>query len=144
MPVDSEMFHQLSAVYKNYAEAGDPDTFLKKERRRIKILTDSLWEQTVINLFSVTPRNYTDARAILNREKHRLTSVHDLAVAEAMLAVLQNYEVLIEKSYIDIAAKVKPMFTVTLRRLCLNLADHPSHMAYGYAVRLSQLLGKHH
>lgn len=140
MPVNSQIFASLATIYSIYSNTNDQNLFLKQNRKHIKILTDSLWEQIVSNLFKIHPRNHTDAHFILNKEKHKLTSPEDLRVAEALLDVLRNYDILIDKNYIDAVKKVDLLLTKSLKNLCINLAHHPAHKQYGYAIKLSKLL----
>ena len=140
MPANSQILISLSTFYSSYSNANDQNLFLKQNRKIIKILTDSLWEQIVSNLFEIHPRNYTDAHFILNKEKHKLTSPEDLRVAEALIDVLRHYDVLIDKNYIDVVKKVDVLLTKSLKNLCINLAHHPAHKQYGYAIKLSNLL----
>ena len=140
MPVSSEMFRQLSNIYRSYSGSSDQVEYIKKNRKIIRVLVDSLWEQIVVNLFSMQPRNYTDARSILNTRLNQLTHSEDVAVAQAMLDVLKEYDALIEKSYIDLTNRIKPILVVSLRRLCFSLTQHRDHKAYGYAITLQGLL----
>lgn len=142
MPVDSEMFHELTNVYQSYSKANDQTDFIKNNRKNIKILTDSLWEQILFSIFAATPRSYTDARLIINENIDKLEIAEDIAIANAMLAVLKEYDALIEKSYINITDKIKPILAISLRRLCLCLTQHRDHKNFGYAMTLQTLLTK--
>jgi len=142
MPVSNEIFLPLSQLYRSYSTSTDQDDFLNKNRKEIKVLADSLWEQTVESLFAVKPRNYTDARRIINTNRDKLTLLDDLAVIDALLEVLREYDVLVDKSYIDIAKKMRPIFLVSLKKFCMNLTFHRDHETTAHAIELRRLLNK--
>lgn len=142
MPVSNEIFLPVSQLYHSYSTSSDQDKFLEKNRKMIKVLTDSLWEQTVESLFSIKPRNYLDARRIINKNKHTLSLPDDLAIAESLLVVLRDYDVLIDKSYINIVEKLRPIFLVSLKRFCMNLTLHRNHNSTEHATKLRTILNK--
>ena len=140
MPVSNEIFSPLSQIYYSYSESLDQDAFLAKNRKKIKVLVDSLWEQTVESLFSIKPRNYMDARRIINTNKHTLSSSDDLAIAESLLVVLRDYDVLIDKSYIDIVQKLRPIFLISMKKFCIRLTVHRKHNSTMHATMLINVL----
>lgn len=142
MPVCNEIFSELAQVFHLYTQSESDETFYKTNRKQIKVLVDSLWEQIVENLFGVKPRNCTDARQIINNRKAGLTSADDMAVVEALLVVLRDYDVLIDTNYIDITKKMTPVFTINLKGVCSALTQHSSHRFDEKATKLSILLGK--
>ena len=138
MPVSPSILTPLLTLYQTYSTSTKDEEFFVGERRKIKVLVDAIWEQVTESLFKQKPRNYTDARRILIAKKSDLKEVDDQQLAEALIVLLRDYEVLIETGYINVVEKMRPFFLIRLKGLCLNLALHSHFIGNQNAIALRE------
>lgn len=142
MPVSNEIFPQLSILYHEYSISADEDAFFKQNKKKIKVISDSLWEQIVESIINIKPRNYLDARSIINANIERITIPDDRNTLLKLNVVLQNYELLLDKCYVNLSNKMSPMFVIHLKKLCEQLVSHGSHTTTENSLKLKNLLMK--
>lgn len=128
MIVNEAIFVPLGLLYNEYNKAKNTkEHFYNKNRKKIKVLVDALSEQLVEELLGSKPRNALDARKIINSELVRIKIKEDIALLEALQAVLKQYEVLSDKAYIDHSRKMEDVFNGAMRDLCWKLTIHSRH-----------------
>lgn len=142
MPVSKDIFLELTSLYYGYTHADDESKYLANQRKKIKVISDSLWEQTLENIFHEKPRNNTAALRMINRKREALTNNDDINVVNAVYGLLKDYDAVTDKMYIDIAKKLSPFFVGPLKRLCLALSAHGDHAGSHRANKLIELLGE--
>jgi len=140
MPVSERIFVEISSLYYGFNKSDDSSGYLSEKRKQIKIIADSLWEQSLENIFGSKPRNYSHAMQMINRQRGTLTAQEDIEVVNALHDVLVDYEVINDKNYIDIAEKLLPVFRGALKRLCAALASHSNHAGNLSAKKLIVIL----
>ncbi|RJG18454.1 hypothetical protein D4A39_08275 [Alcanivorax profundi] len=140
MPVSEGILTEISSLYYGFKNSADVADYLFKNRKEIRIISDSLWEQSVENIFGVKPKNYLHAMQIINKNKHEISDQEDIAVVNALHEVLLEYDVIIDKRYIDISKSLLPLFVGDLKRLCIALASHSAHLERLPAAKLLKIL----
>lgn len=119
--IASEMLLQLAFIYeKRRIEE------LKIKKLDFKIIIDSLTEQIIQYIFHLKPNGIINAREIIN--KNDLFKLHkqDRIVAEALNAVLKDYNEVFTKQYIDISDRINNFIDDALLNLSKALLNHKS------------------
>ncbi len=114
--------------------------FLQKNRKKLKILVETITEQLVESYFHKKPKNIPTATLLINTHIAALTIPDDIHVFESLRSVLQHYEILSDKSYIDHKPKLVPLFQNEIKLLCLNIALHKTLIKNLNASQLRKLL----
>ena len=143
MIVAIEIFPELYEVYLDcFVTSGKKRALgtIQKNRKKIKILVDTIYEQTIENLFDQKPRNYLSARKILNDNKHCVINDFDRSLLDDLSLVLRDYDVLIDKHYVDHTDKLSYLLSCSLKKLCLKLCSHSAFADDDHAKQLIRLL----
>jgi hypothetical protein len=142
VPVTEAILLDLSAFYLELSRTGHWEAWIVKQKRALKILVDSLWEQIELNVLGKEPRNALEARKVLIEADRSGRSAHDIHVLDSLLEVLREYDVLISTSYIDIGSRLTPFVKGALKDLCVELSSHPDLNGSAAAAELARVLGK--
>jgi hypothetical protein len=141
MIVDESIFEPLQNLYKEYkSSAKDKERYFNNKRKEIKILVDSLTEQIVEELIGEKPRHALNARQLINKAHGNLVGQEDVALLDELAAVLKQYDVLDDKSYIDHSRKMDDLLNGALRKLCMALSRHSRHQRSAQARMLAHTL----
>ena len=141
MPVAEELFGPFLEMYRALPEDQKSQTqFLAKRRPELRLLLDSVWEQTVFNILKVKPRNHLEARRFINEADLGALPPHDATILRSVLVVLNEYDVFVDKAYVDYSKRISGMVLTTIRRMCLELAAHPLLKPSALAQQLTCVL----
>jgi len=141
MPVAEDLFRTFLEMYRALPLDRESQTeFLAKRRAEMRLLLDSVWEQTLFNILNVRPRNDLEARRAINQANISELPPHDAAVLRSVLAVLNEYDVFVDKAYIDHSRRISGLVATSIRRMCLDLAAHPVFAHSALAQQLTDLL----
>lgn len=145
MLVTDELLNELYSIYFEFVRLHqtDPNKFIKRNRKKLRILIDTITEQLVESYFHAKPRNIPTAALMINRHKQQLTDRDDIKLFDSLSDVLQHYEILADKTYIDHKPKLEPLFRREIRQLSLNIALHNKLVNNAHAVRLRMFLDGH-
>jgi len=140
MPVSEAILPELLSLYQNYLTSFDVDNYLRKNKKTILYLVDSLWEQITFNYTGTHSRNHQDSRRLLNIFKNTNPPREDIELLDALLEILREYDTLTDKRYVDTAKVIRPIFLGQLKRLCHAIASHSKLAAISSAVELKNIL----
>lgn len=143
MIVASAIIDEIFEVYLNcYEDDSCIDyAIVQKNRKKIKIIVDSIYEQSVENITGQKPRNHLDARSRINRFIKGSEAEHQ-DFLKSLDEVLSHYDVLSDKRYIDHSKDMESLLEGPLNRLCNKLCtwEHYANMPSARALR--SLLGR--
>jgi hypothetical protein len=120
----------------------DQDDFIRKNRKKLKILIETLAEQLVETYFGSKPKNIPTAVLLINTHISTLLDADDARVIGSLGAVLKHYEVLADKSYINHKPKLEPLLRNEIKSLCINIVLHPKLRMNQHAAKLRGFLNE--
>ena len=94
----------------------------------------------MFNILKVKPRNYLEARRAINQANINALPPHDAAVLRGVLAVLEEYDVFVDKAYVNYSKRISGLVATSIRRMCLELAAHPLFTHSALAQQLTDVL----
>lgn len=144
MYVTNELLIELHDILKIFfsTEANEQGDFVQKNRKRLKILVETITEQLVDIYFHKRFVNVPTSLLEINNQLGQLSDSDDRALFTALRDVLQRYEILADKSYIDHKPKLVPLFQKEIRLLCLNISLHKKVVMNPQAAKLRRLLNE--
>lgn len=127
MFVAEDIFDKIQRIYYQYNGTKDDklSEFLHKNRRKLKIIVDSLWEQIISNRLNKRPRNATEALRTINIYLNSNPDYPDKDVLFYLGKVLENYKPLDDKSYIDYTDDLLEIMDNHFYHLTKYLCMHP-------------------
>ena len=141
MPVAEDLFRTFLEMYRTLPLDQKSQTqYLAKRRAEMRLLLNSVWEQTVFNILKVSPRNHLEARRAINQANLDALRPCDAAVLRSVLSVLDNFDVFADKAYVDYSKRISALVATSIRRMCLDLAAHPVFAHSALAQQLTDLL----
>jgi hypothetical protein len=141
MPVAEDLLREFLKIYQKLPHDRESQCeYLAERRAEIRLLLDSVWEQTASNILKVRPRNYLEARRAINRAKERGLNPPDAAVLRSVSSILEEYHVFVDKAYVDYAKRISGLVATSIRQLCLKLAAHPRLKHCAPAKQLGEVL----
>jgi hypothetical protein len=142
MPVNDSLLITIHILFSGLAEKHKEKhgEYLAKNRKKLKILVETVTEQLVESYFHKKPNNIPTAKLIINSNKKEITDTDDAALLNALSNVLIHYEVLSDKTYIDHKPELESLVQKEMRILFLNLVLHKKLAMNTHAKRLRILL----
>jgi len=142
MLVTDSLLIQIHSIFSGFVtirtnEQGD---FLQRNRKKLKILIETITEQLVASYFKKGFVNVPTALLLINTRIQELTDRDDVSLFESLQSVLRHYEILADKSYIDHKPKLEPLFRKEIKILCMNIALHKEFVKNAHAANLRRLL----
>lgn len=144
MLVTDSLLIEIHTIFSNFLSIGtnEQGDFLQRNRKKLKILIETITEQLVAAYFKENFVNIPTALLVINAQIQGLTDRDDILLLEALRDVLRHYEILADKSYIDHKPKLEPLFRKEIRMLCLNISLHKVVFKNTYAAKLRRLLNE--
>lgn len=136
----------IDEIFEVYLDCYEDDSCIdyvvaQKNRKKIKIIVDSIYEQSVENITGQKPRNHLDARFRINKFiKNNETKYIDFLMS--LDEVLSYYDTLSDKRYIDHSKDMESLFEGPLNRLCNQLFAWEPYANMASARGLRILLGR--
>src|SRR4026208_1275395 len=85
MPVADALFGPLVAIYSEMpSKPKARGAYLVEQRSSIKLLVDTIWEQTIGNILKQNPRNHLEARKFINQAKLDSLPAHDASLLRSL------------------------------------------------------------
>jgi hypothetical protein len=141
MPVAENLFRTFLELYRTFPKDQTSQIrYFSKRRSEMRLLLDSVWEQTVFNILKIRPRNHSEARRAINQANLDTLRACDAAVLRSVLSVLENFDVFASKEYVDYSKRISALVVTSIRRMCLDLAAHPAFSHSALAQQLTDLL----
>lgn len=99
--INDRMIAALSIIFYEYYDSKNRHNKSYEMRKRIKVLFDSIYEQTITNFFNERARNEAHALLIINSNYNFTLSDYKKHVLKNLRASLSHYNVLSDKDYTD-------------------------------------------
>lgn len=136
----------IDEIFEVYVDCYEDDSYIdytivQKNRKKIKIIIDSIYEQSIENVTGQKPRNHLDARARINKLIKRDEAEY-LDFLKTLDEVLSHYDVLSDKRYIDHSKDMESLLEGPLNRLCNQLCTLEHYASMPSARALRSLLGR--
>jgi len=112
---------------------------IQENRKKIKILVDSIYEQSIENITGEKPKNHLDARSKINNFLRCNESEYSNFL-KALRNVLYDYGVLVDKRYIDHSKNMERLLNGSLNNLCRQLCSQSCYDDISSAKVLNKIL----
>ena len=99
--INDSMISALSTVFYEYYESEDRQKKSYEMRKRIKVLFDSIYKQSIAYFFNKRASNEAHALMIINSNRNASLSDNQNSVLENLTVSLRSYSVLSDKNYTD-------------------------------------------
>lgn len=119
--INNEMITALSKIFFEYYESSHRQEKSYEMRKRIKVLFDSIYEQTITYCFNKRAKNEAHALVIINSDYNSILSVYQKSVLDNLKASLNNYNVLSDKNYTDDSDKLVNFIENDFTELILSI-----------------------
>ncbi|MCT4621576.1 MAG: hypothetical protein N4A62_19585 [Marinisporobacter sp.] len=93
-------------------------------RKKIKIIVDSLIEQLCDYYFSRKPSGVSNVRVLINRDKGQFQDSQDKVILDSFSKVLRSYEDVFATSYCGHTEEVEKFVDEKLKELTRNISNH--------------------
>jgi hypothetical protein len=142
MLVSDTLLVEIHSIFSDFVAAGinGQGDFLQKNRKKLKILIETITEQLIASHFYERFVNVPTALLVINTRIQELTDPNDATLFRSLQDVLRHYEILADKSYIDHKPKLEPLFRREIKILCMNIALDKGFVRNGNAAKLRGLL----